>query len=166
MQYVIAEAKQQDLPSIVEIYNSTVASRQSTADLEAVSVADRQAWFDAHGGKRPLLVLKNQAGEILGWGSFSDYYPRRAYHISAEISIYVRRDMRGVGVGGILLRDMLERAPSLGIRNILAVIFAHNHASLRLFYREGFQEWGRLPQVCDLDGSPADILILGKKMMD
>ncbi|STZ75386.1 Putative phosphinothricin acetyltransferase YwnH [Bergeriella denitrificans] len=110
-------------------------------------------------------MLKNDGGEILGWGSFSDYYPREAYHISAEISIYVRRDMRGVGVGKILLYDMLERAPALGIRNVLAVIFAHNHASLRLFYNAGFQEWGRLPQVCDLAGEAADIVILGKKIM-
>ncbi len=166
MQYTITEAAAQDLPAIVEIYNSTIAGRQATADLEPVSVADRQAWFDAHGGSRPLLVLKNEAGELLGWGSFSDYYPRQAYHISAEISIYIRRDMRGVGVGKILLQYMIERAPSLGIRNILAVIFGHNHASLRLFYAAGFQEWGRLPQVCDLAGELADILILGKKVLD
>ena len=76
MQYTITEAAAQDLPAIVEIYNSTIAGRQATADLEPVSVADRQAWFDAHGGSRPLLVLKNEAGELLGWGSFSDYYPR------------------------------------------------------------------------------------------
>ncbi|MCP1659813.1 GNAT family N-acetyltransferase [Neisseria perflava] len=166
MQYTISEATPGDLPAIVEIYNSTVATRQSTADLAPVSVAERQPWFDAHGGTRPLLVLKNAAGEVMGWGSFSDYYPRQAYHISAEISIYVRRDMRGVGVGKILLQDMLERAPSLGIRNILGVIFGHNHASLRLFHNFGFQEWGRLPQVCDLDGTLADIVILGKRVVD
>ncbi|ASK26873.1 GNAT family N-acetyltransferase [Neisseria chenwenguii] len=166
MQYTITEAVQQDLPAIVEIYNSTVETRQSTADLVPVSVESRQAWFDAHGGTRPLYVLKNTEGEILGWGSFSDYYPRRAYHISAEISIYVRRDMRGVGVGKILLRHMLERAPSLGIKNVLAVIFGHNHASLRLFYAFGFQEWGRLPEVCDLETFAADILVLGKKILD
>ncbi|STZ75385.1 Putative phosphinothricin acetyltransferase YwnH [Bergeriella denitrificans] len=50
MQYTISEARQQDLPAIVEIYNSTVATRQSTADLSPVSVAERQVWFDAHGG--------------------------------------------------------------------------------------------------------------------
>ena len=74
--------------------------------------------------------------------------------------------MRGVGVGKILLRYMLEKAPSLGIRNIIAVVFGHNHASIRLFRTFGFQEWGRLPQVCDLDGLAADIVLLGKKVRD
>lgn len=89
MQYVVAEAVQDDLPAIVAIYNSTIESRQSTADLQPVTVAERQAWFDAHGGKRPLLVLRDVRNEIVAWGSFSDYYPRQAYHISAEISVYV-----------------------------------------------------------------------------
>ncbi|WP_416191214.1 GNAT family N-acetyltransferase [Neisseria sp. CCUG12390] len=165
-EYTVSEAAQSDLPAIVAIYNSTIASRQSTADLQPVTVAERQAWFDAHGGRRPLFVLKDVRNEIVAWGSFSDYYPRQAYHISAEISVYVRQDVRGTGVGKILLRYMLERAPSLGIRNVLAVIFGHNHASIRLFRSFGFEEWGRLPQVCDLETQSADIVILGKKILD
>ena len=59
---------------------------------------------------------------------------------------------------------MLRRAPALGIENVLAVIFAHNAASLALFQAQGFAEWGRLPQVCDLQHFRADIVILGKHL--
>ena len=65
-----------DLPRIVEIYNQSIAGKQATADLQPVSVADRQAWFDAHTGNRPLVVAQtrseNSLGEIVGWGSLSD----------------------------------------------------------------------------------------------
>ena len=74
--------------------------------------------------------------------------------------------MRGVGVGKILVRYMLEKAPSLSIKNIIAVIFGHNHASIRLFHTFGFQEWGRLPQVCNLETMQADIVLLGKKTIN
>ena len=154
MEYTITLAKTEDLPDIVEIYNSTIEARQSTADLSPVSIETRKPWFEAHSGKRPLYVLKNHSGEL----------PRHAFHISAEISIYVRHNMRGVGVGKILLRNMLERAPSLGIKNVLAVIFGHNHPSLHLFHSFGFQEWGRLPAVCDLETFEADVVILGKQI--
>lgn len=164
--YQISEARQEDLAAIVDIYNSTIDSRQSTADLAHVTAESRQGWLDAHGSNRPLYVLKDETNTLLAWGGFSDYYPREAYRITAETSIYVRHDMRGVGVGKILLRYMLEKAPSLGIRNIIAVVFGHNHASIRLFRTFGFQEWGRLPQVCDLDGLAADIVLLGKKVRD
>ncbi|MCF7530327.1 GNAT family N-acetyltransferase [Neisseria lisongii] len=162
MSYFFREATQADLPEIVAIYNSTIAARSSTADLQPVSVAQRQAWFDVHGGSRPIYVLAESSGCIAAWGSFSDYYPRRAYHISAEISIYVRQEQRGGGLGAQLLENMLAAAPKLGIRNVLAVVFAHNQASIALFERFGFQTWGRLPQVCDLETKLADIVILGK----
>ena len=37
-----------DLPGIVEIYNTTVASRMVTADTKEVSVESRKKWFDDH----------------------------------------------------------------------------------------------------------------------
>ncbi|MGN6900549.1 GNAT family N-acetyltransferase, partial [Neisseria sp. P0017.S010] len=82
------------------------------------------------------------------------------------VSIYVRHDMRGAGVGKILLRHMLERAPSLDIHNVIALVFGHNYPSLNLFHRFGFEEWGRLPQVCDLETMLADVVILGKRIVD
>ena len=33
-------------------------------------------------------------------------------------------------------------------------------------HRFGFEEWGRLPQVCDLETMLADVVILGKKIVD
>ena len=48
MGYTLSLAQREDLPEIVAIYNSTVASRQATADLQPVSVAEREAWFAAH----------------------------------------------------------------------------------------------------------------------
>ena len=95
MQYTIRPALRQDLPAIVDIYNSTVATRQSTADLSPTTVAEREIWFAAHTDKRPIYALYDADGTVLAWGSFSDYHPRYAYHISAEVSIYVRHDMRG-----------------------------------------------------------------------
>lgn len=164
MRETLRLARADDLPAIVAIYNSTIASREATADLAPVSVAARQAWFAAHQGNRPLYVVEDADGAIAAWGSFSDYYPREAYRISAEISIYVAPDQRGRGLGKRLLQDMLRRAPALDIENVLAVIFAHNAASLALFQAQGFAEWGRLPQVCDLQTRCADIVILGKRL--
>ncbi len=39
-------------------------------------------------------------------------------------------------------------------------IFAHNQASIRLFEKFGFQRWGYLPQIADLDDFLADVVIL------
>ncbi|XXQ67453.1 N-acetyltransferase family protein [Neisseriaceae bacterium B1] len=166
MSHIIRHATAQDLAAIVAIYNSTIASRQVTADLRPVSVAERETWLHAHlnGAQRPIFVLENAVQEVLAWGSFSDYYPRAAYRITAEISIYVAENVRGQGLGQTLLDHMSAIAPSLGIHNIIGVIFGHNAPSLKLFLRNGFEQWGVLPQVCDLDGKLADVVILGKHL--
>ena len=161
-----------DLPRIVEIYNQSIAGKQATADLQPVSVADRQAWFDAHTGNRPLVVAQTSSqtssqislGEIIGWGSLSDLYARPAYHISTEISIYVAEEAKGQGVGKALVNYLIQIAPSCGVQQVVALIFAHNTPSLAMFDRLGFEPWGKFKQVCDMKGFIADVVILGKSV--
>lgn len=106
----------------------------------------------------------NQKSEILAWGSLSDYHPREGYRITAEISVYVAPGARGKGLGGRLVNFMLERAPEFGIKNVVALIFSSNAASLNLFAKFGFARWGELPEVCDMGGKPENLTILGKKL--
>lgn len=164
MSHFYRDATLDDLPAIVAIYNSTIASRDVTADLEPVSVESRRAWFDAHGpAARPLWVVE-QAGEVVAWLSFSDFYGRPAYRHTAEISIYLDPRVRGQGIGGRLLEAALARAPALGIHTALGFIFGHNLPSLKLFERYGFAPWGTLPRVAVLDDVERDLVIVGQRL--
>ncbi len=155
-----------DLAAIVAIYNSTVASRQVTADLHPVSVADREAWFHAHNeNSRPLWVAVNENDEVCGWLSLSDYYARAAYHISTEISIYIHPDERKSGLGQFLLDHAINWGKANGIHNITAIIFAHNEPSCRFFLKNGFTQWGLLPKFCLLDTQLADVIIFGLSLV-
>ncbi|PCE28647.1 N-acetyltransferase [Paraburkholderia acidicola] len=154
-----------DLPAIVAIYNSTVPSRNVTADLEPVSIESRLAWFHEHGpDKRPLWVVED-GGQIIAWLSFSNFYGRPAYSRSAEVSIYLHEDARGKGLGKQLLAASLAAAPALGIDTVLGFIFGHNEPSLRLFRGFGFDVWGTLPRVAVLDGVERDLVILGHRVV-
>ncbi|WDD93925.1 N-acetyltransferase family protein [Burkholderia sp. FERM BP-3421] len=158
------DATPDDLPAIVAIYNSTVASRQVTADTEPVTVESRRAWFDAHSpAGRPLWVVE-AGGRVIAWLSFSDFYGRPAYRHTSEISIYLDEAARGRGLGGQLLAAALAHAPALRIDTALGFIFGHNAPSLKLFARHGFTTWGTLPRVAVLDGVERDLVILGKRL--
>ncbi len=161
----IRDALPVDLAAIVRIYNATIPSRESTADLEPVTVEQRGAWYIAHTpDRRPLWVAEDESGAILGWCSLRDFYGRPAYAATAEIGIYVDAAARRRGVGGALLREAIERGPALGISTLIAVAFAHNAASVALFEGMGFTPWGRLPGVARLDDRRADVLILGRRL--
>jgi len=162
-----------DLPAIVAIYNSTVASREVTADTEPVTVASRLAWFHEHTPeRRPLWVIEldddvsDPASEapIVGWISYSNFYGRPAYAGTAEVSIYIEESWRGKGVGRYALAEAIAFAPSIRVHTLLGFIFGHNLPSLALFGKFGFGTWANLPRVANLDGVERDLIILGKRV--
>lgn len=158
---IIRHATETDLEAIVAIYNAAIPTRMATADLEPVSVASRLAWFDGRSpNKRPIWVVESE-GVIAGWLSFQSFYGRPAYHTTAEISIYIAPAHHQRGLGCQLLTQAIQQSPSLGLNTLLGFIFAHNQPSLKLFEKFGFQSWGYLPKVAQLDNHKRDLVIMG-----
>ncbi|SFC01339.1 phosphinothricin acetyltransferase [Bacillus sp. OV322] len=158
------EAALEDLPAIVDIYNSTIASRMVTADTSPITIESRISWFHEHSvNKRPLYLIMSEQ-EIAGWLSFQSFYGRPAYESTAELSIYMDSRFRGMGIGRLCLEKAIEISPQLGIKNLLGFIFGHNLPSLKLFSKFGFEQWGHLPGVAVLDDEERDLIILGKKI--
>ncbi len=158
-------ATQNDLATIVAIYNSTIASRLVTADTEPVSVASRQQWFDEHSaGKRPLWMVETAEGETVGWASFQSFYGRPAYDATVEVSIYLDEAQRGKGRGKAILQYCINAAPQFGIKTLLGFIFSHNEPSLKLFRHFGFEAWGVFPGIAVLDGQERGLTIMGKRV--
>ncbi|CUS25453.1 sortase related acyltransferase [Paucilactobacillus oligofermentans DSM 15707 = LMG 22743] len=156
-------ATQNDLPKIVQIYNQAVPTRQSTADLEPVTVADRQAWFDSHNQQhRPLWLIKAD-GNTVGWISLADFYGRIAYDHTVEISIYLDTDYRGHHLGTQALKFVESQTGNFEIKTILAYVFGHNHPSQKLFKQFNYEQWAFLPEIAEMDGINRDLVILGKK---
>lgn len=162
----IRYARETDLPSIVDIYNAAVPGRLATADLEPVSLQSRLPWFRAHSpGKHPIWVVDSQT-HIVGWLSLQEFYGRPAYYKTAEVSIYIAPADQGKGIGKELLRLAIAQCPSLEIYTLLGFIFGHNDASLRLFAGCGFQRWGCMPLIAELDGVERDLVVMGLRITD
>jgi phosphinothricin acetyltransferase len=164
MPYFHRIARHDDLPAIVAIYNSTVAGRMVTADTEPVTVASREHWFADHQPERRPLWVVEDAGRIIGWLSYSNFYGRPAYSGTAELSIYLHEDARGKGLGKYLLTEAIRFAPEVKVHTLLGFIFGHNVPSLNLFENFGFARWATLPQVATLDNIERDLIIVGKRV--
>ena len=160
----VRDADITEIPLIVEIFNSTIASRMVTADTEPVTVESKKQWFYDHSpSSRPLWMVELD-GQKCGWISFQSFYGRPAYNGTAEISIYIHQDFRQKGLGKEMIQKVIDACPKLHIKTILAFIFAHNEPSLRLFDKFGFEKWAHLPRVAELDGMERDLIILGKRI--
>ncbi len=164
MNLSFTKAQIDDLPKIVEIYNSTIASRIVTADTEPVSVESKMEWLKKHHSKRPLWIVKNEDNEIIGWVSFESFYGRPAYDHTAELSIYLDESFRGKGYGKHILQHCIRSAKKLSITTLLGFIFQHNEPSLKLFHSAGFSDWATLPNVAVLDGIERTLIITGLRV--
>jgi L-amino acid N-acyltransferase YncA len=163
LQFRNAELK--DLEKIVEIYNSTIASRMVTADTKPVSVESKVAWFHEHSTEtRPLWIVEDTHNHTLGWVSFSSFYGRPAYNGTVEVSIYMDESCRGKGLGKEVLKYCIDNAGKFGVKTLLGFIFLHNEPSMKLFKYFGFEAWGTFPDVAVLDGVERTLVILGRKI--
>jgi phosphinothricin acetyltransferase len=149
-----------DLSRIVEIYNQSISSGMSTADIEPVSVASRMAWFESFNEtNRPLFVLK-EFNVVIGWCGFRNFYGRPAYSKTVEIAIYMDLKSQRKGGATFLLKHSLEAVFKIGVEDILAFVFSHNMPSLRLFENFGFLKNGELIDVADFNGVKRSLTIL------
>ncbi len=162
--YTHRSARLEDLEAIVAIYNSTIASRQVTADLAPVTVASRHAWFADHAPDRRPIWVTECGGKVAGWLSYSNFNARPAYAGTAEVSIYVAEHMRGQGLGRYFMEQAIVHAPQIQVHTLVGLIFAHNLPSLKLFETFGFERWAHMPRVAMLDGVERDLVIVGKRV--
>lgn len=153
-----------DLPAIVAIYNASIPSHTATADTEPITVASRQEWFAKHNPLRPLWVLEVK-GAIGAWIGLTSFYGGRpAYNATAEISIYISPQHQCQGYGSLLVQQMIDHCPSLGITTLLAMYFDHNIASQRLFTSLGFKPMGHLAEIAVLESTKRGLIIAGKRI--
>jgi len=161
MQIRIAEIN--DLAAIVNIYNSTIPSRMVTADTQSVSVSEKLDWFNNFQEPRPIWVaIENE--KVIAWLSFKSFYGRPAYAGTIEIAIYIDEQFRAKGIGKTILQFAIAAAKERNIHTLLAYIFEHNLPSIQFFQKNGFVNYGVLPEIAVMDQNHYSLGIYGLKV--
>lgn len=154
-------ARPTDLAAIVAIFNESVALPIND-EVELITPASRRKWLAEFTAAFPLWVAE-EADQVVAWCGLEPFYQHPAYRFAAEISLYVGRAVQGQGIGRRFLelvdRQVREQLP---IRTVIAYIYQENQASQHLFTKAGFNYWGRLHQIANLNGTFHDLLIYGK----
>ena len=153
----IRPAIESDSEALAEIYNQGIEDRIATFEADQKTADERRHWLSQHDRRHPVLVAE-EGGEVVAWASLSAYSQRPCYSGVGDFSIYVRRDLRGKGLGTKLIRSIIEEADSLGYWKIISRIFTFNEASRRLCSKMGFREVGILEKHGKLDGEWIDVV--------
>ncbi len=151
-----------DLPTIVEILNQAIRTRNKTGNFDEFTVDQRRKWLESHlNEKYPVLVaLENNI--VVGYASISPYRGGRdAFINTAELSYYVDFNNHKKGIGTTLINQSLEYASNKGIKVIVCMLLSINKVSIKLLEKHNFSLWGTMPNTAEIDNQQIDHLYFG-----
>ncbi len=143
----VREIKTADVEAVAKIYNHYVTETIVTFEEEPVSSSEIcQRIKDAQFAKLPWLIAE-QAGEIIGYAYASKWKGRCAYRFSTEVTVYLKPDHEGHGVGSKLYDQLLTMLRSLKIHVAIGGIALPNEVSISFHEKFGFTKIAHFKEV-------------------
>ena len=159
----IRKAGISDVPAITEIYNEAVLNTTATFDTEPRSLAERMEWFAQRDENFPIYLAEKNS-RVAGYISLNRWSTKRGYDCTAELSLYIRPEFRGDGMGRTLLEFMLAEATQTNLHSILARITQENEISIHLHKSVGFEVVGHLKEAGFKFNRFLDVTLLQKML--
>ena len=159
----IREAREQDVPAMLEIYDEFVKNTAVSFEYVTPSKEEFTQRLQEHIAVYPWLVWEEK-GKVLGYAYAGRAFERAAYSWNAEISCYLAKQIRGKGIG----RQLYDRIESIlreqGIRKVFAVVTSANEPSIEFHKALGYKEAARFCDVGYKLGAWYDVIWLEKQL--
>lgn len=134
---MIRAVRKTDAAAIAEIYAPYVLETAVTFEYQAPDEAEFARRIERITKQFPWLVWEEE-GEILGYAYADAPFSRPAYAWCAELSIYLRRDIRGRGIGSALYRELEAILEKQGYQILYAIVTGDNQASMDFHRARGY----------------------------
>lgn len=143
---IVRKVKIECAAQIAEIYNFYVENTHHSFEVEPVSFEEMRQRVADFSATYPYLVAEENE-EILGYAYASCYKPRSAYRKSAEVSVYIKNDLKQTGIGTKLYEKLFEELSKMDVHAIIAGISLPNDASVRLHEKFGMEKVAHFREV-------------------
>lgn len=138
----IRTATPADAAAVSAIYDPIVRDTTISFETDPPGETEMQARIEKTLASLPWLVAEDAAGTVCGYAYASKHRERAAYQWSVDVTVYVREDQRGQGVGRALYERLLPLLAELGYCQAFAGIALPNAGSVGLHEAMGFQAIG------------------------
>lgn len=122
MKFEIKPVSPEDAGALVEIYAPYVTDTAVSFEYTVPSVEEFKCRIENTLKVYPYLKAVGETGAILGYAYAGRFRARKAYDYTAEVSIYVRRDFRGCGIGKALYTELEKELAARGVHSLIAVL--------------------------------------------
>jgi phosphinothricin acetyltransferase len=136
----VRPAEQDDLPTLVEIYNHYVRTTHITFDTCPFRIDERRPWFASFSRSGPhRLFVSEVSNQVVGYASSSQFRAKPAYDTSVETTVYLDPDFVGRGIGERLYGALLDALQSeKSVHRAYGGIALPNERSIAIHKRFGF----------------------------
>lgn len=149
---MIRQVELAEAGELLEIYAPYVTDTAITFEYDIPSLEEFEGRIQKIQEKYPYLVAELD-GEIVGYAYATAFHPRAAYSRCVEMAIYLKKDVRGQGIGRKLYEELETRLKEMGILNLYACIgYAPvedeylTNASVRFHEKTGYKINGHFTQ--------------------
>jgi phosphinothricin acetyltransferase len=160
----VRRAVEADIPAITALYTDAVRHTTAIWNDTVVDEANRRAWREARVAAGYPVLVAEEEGAVVAYGSFGDFRAFDGYRFTVEHSVYVAEGSRRRGIASALVTALEGEARALGKHVMIAGIAADNDASIALHARLGFTETGRMPEVGFKFGRWLDLVLMQKRL--
>lgn len=137
--YSFEEITEQDLTEVREIYNYYVSNTTISFHTEELNLEEIKATVMNRNPRFKSFVIKKE-NEIKGYVLITQYKNKQAYDFSGEVTIYLKPDIVGKGIGGTALRFIENVAREQGFYTLIATVCMENTRSKSLFEKYGYEQ--------------------------
>ena len=162
MEFKIREANVKDISCITNIYNQGIEDRVATLETTLRTNEDMSQWLTSRSDRYKVIVIEDNHGIVRGWSSINVFNSRCCYSGVGDLSIYIQRDMRGKGLGKLLLGYLMETAKKNEFHKLILSTFDFNKAGKRLYKSLDFREVGTYYEQGILDDKFVNVTIMEK----
>lgn len=155
------DIKQKHLREVLDIYLYYVLNTTATFHTCAVSLKEMQdiVYFDKP--KYKTYAISDNDG-VCGYVILSPYKTREAYSNTAEVTVYLKHDRLGKGLGRLAVQYIEDYARVQGIHVLVATICGENNRSIRVFEKCGFSKCAHYKEVGQKFGRLLDVVAYQK----
>lgn len=148
----------EDWSHVAAIYAEGIATGCATFET---NIPPYETWDKGHLTYCRFIAINENS--ILGWAALSPVSGRCVYGGVAEVSVYVSRTSRGIGVGKRLLEHLILESEDKGLWTLQSGIFPENRASISLHEKLGFRLIGKRERIGQLHGAWKDNLLFERR---
>lgn len=156
MDIVIRQYREQDIQSMLEIWNTVIEEANAFPQMEKLTLKTAREFF----ASQSYAGVAVDDEKVIGLYILHPNNVGRCGHL-ANASYAVKSGLRGHKIGEKLVRDSMQQGHNLGFKILqFNAVVCTNTTAIHLYQKLGFHHLGTVPNGFRLkDGSYTDILL-------